>query len=79
MTAVTVPSRRSLIGAVLGSMRDRAKARGRVSKTAAVIQEHLLTFAALGAGVCDGFLHGAGWGLGALTVALLIFDFKVQG
>jgi len=46
---------------------------------AGFIADHLLTAAALGAGVTDAFLHSRGWGLGSLVPALLILDFKIRG
>jgi hypothetical protein len=79
VVAVPVPGGRSLVGKVIGAVAARASRKGRPSRAAAVIREHLLTVAALGAGVTDGFLHSTGWGLGALVAALLVLDFKIQG
>ena len=84
MAAVTAPSRGSLTGkSLLGKVallaQARAAAKGRTSRLAALIKDHLLTVAALGAGVGDAFLHGGTlWGLGATTIALVVLDFKLQ-
>lgn len=85
MATVTAPSRGSLTGkSLLGKAvllaQARARAKGRPSRLAALVQDHLLTTVALAAGVADAFLHGGTlWGLGALVPALIVLDFKLQG
>ena len=79
MASAAVPSGRSLLGKFAGLAAARARAKGTTSRVASLISEHLLTVAALSAGVADGFIHGPAWGLGALAGALLILDFKLQG
>lgn len=80
MAATAAPSGRSLFGKIAAVAAVRAAARQRrPSRAAAFIADHLLTAAALGAGVTDAFLHGNGWGLGSLVPALLILDFKIRG
>jgi hypothetical protein len=80
VAAVTVPgSRRSLIGTVLGAVAGRARAKGRTSRLAAAVQEHVMTFAAMAA-VDVGMFHlgpVAGWV--AVGVSLLLLDFKISG
>lgn len=79
MAAVTAPSGGSLLGKLAGLAAARAKARGRVSRLASAVGDHLLTVAALGAGDAAAWLHGPTWGLVATMGALLIIDFKLQG
>jgi hypothetical protein len=70
----------SLLGRIAAVAASRARAKGRRPRLAALVTDHLLTVAALGAGVADAFLHGGtAWGLGVLVPALLILDFKLQG
>lgn len=79
VAAVTVPSgRRSLLGMALGVFQARAKAKGRTSRVAAAVQEHVMTFAAMAA-IDVGMFHlgpVAGWV--AVGVSLLLLDFKIQ-
>ena len=80
MAAVSAPDGRSLLGKLARVAGERAAVRRqRPSRAAAFISDHLLTAAALGAGVADAFLHSRGWGLGSLVPALLILDFKIRG
>lgn len=72
-------ARRSLLGIAVDAVAGRARRKGRVSKLAAAVNDHLLTVCALGAGVADGFLHGPTVGLAVLVPALLVLDFKIQG
>ena len=71
---------RSLLGSVIGALHQRSRAtRGRPSRLAAAVSEHVMTFAALAA-VDVGLFHlgtVAGWiGVG---VSLFLADFKIQG
>jgi hypothetical protein len=79
LAAVPVPSRRSLLGAVLGGLQARAKARNTTSRLAAAVQQHAMTFAGLAA-VDVGMFHigpVAGWV--SVGVSILLADFKIQG
>ena len=80
MATVTAPGgRRSLIGMALGAVQARAQARGRVSRLAAAVQEHAMTFAALAA-VDVGMFHlGTVTGWVSLGVSIALADFKIQG
>lgn len=80
MAAVTAPGRRSLIGAALGVLTARARAKGRSSRVAHAVADNFLTVVALGAGVVDAFAQGGmALGLAILVPALLILDFKIRG
>lgn len=80
MAVATAPGpRRSLLGMVASAFAGRSKAKGQTSSVAAAIQDHLLTVCAFAAVTADGFVHSAGWGLGALAVSLLVLDFKLRG
>jgi hypothetical protein len=77
--AAAPSGRRSLIGQVLAGVQGRARRKGRVSRLAAAVQEHAMTFAGLAA-VDVGMFHlgtVAGWV--AVGVSLFLADFKVQG
>jgi hypothetical protein len=79
LAAVPVPSRRSLLGAVLGGLQARAKTRNTTSRLAAAVQQHVMTFAGLAA-VDVGMFHlgpVAGWV--SVGVSVLLADFKIQG
>lgn len=79
MAAATAPSGRSLLGKIAGLASSRARAKGRQSRVAAFIGEHLLTVAAMGAADTGMWHLGplAGWlSVGA---SLLVIDFKLQG
>lgn len=65
-----------MVAAALGS---RARAKGRTSKVASLIADHLLTVTALAAGVTDAFLQSRTLGLAVLVPALAVLDFKLQG
>ena len=80
MATVPLAGRRSLIGAALGALHGRSKARtGRPSRLAAAVQAHAMTFAGLAA-VDVGMFHlgtVAGWV--SAGVSLFLADFKIQG
>jgi hypothetical protein len=81
MAAVTAPhARRSLLGMVGSALAARAKRKGRPSKVAALISDHLLTVAAF-VTADVGFWHVMGMLPGCLAVgaSLLIIDLKLQG
>ena len=79
MAATAVPSGRSLLGKVAVSAAARAAGKRRASKLAAVMGDHVTTFAALAAADVGLWHVGdvAGW-LG-LAAGLLIAEFKVRG
>ena len=82
VTAVTAERRprRSLLGAVISVLHARSRTRsGRPSRLAAALQEHVLTFAMLGAADIGGFrvLHNGGWFI--LAVSLFLADFQIRG
>jgi hypothetical protein len=80
VAAVTAPgARRSLIGAVLSAASGRARAKGRVPRLAAAVQENVMTFAALAAADFGAFHISHGWGWAAIGVSVLLADFKIQG
>lgn len=80
VAAVTVPgTRRSLLGMALSAVQGRARAKGRTSRLAAAVQEHVMTFAAMAA-IDVGMFHlgvVAGWV--SVGVSLLLLDFKISG
>ena len=79
MVATPVPAGRSLLGKIAVSAQLRARARGKSSRVAAFVGEHVMTVAAMAA-VDTGMWHlgpVAGWV--SVAVSLLIIDFKLQG
>ena len=80
LATVPLSGSRSLIGAALGALHNRSRARtGRASRLAAAVQNHAMTFAGLAA-VDVGMFHlgtVAGWV--AVGVSLFLADFKIQG
>jgi hypothetical protein len=70
---------RSLLGMLVAMFQARARRKGQVSRVAALIQDHVLTVAAMAA-VDVGMFHldlVAGWC--AVGVSLLIVDLKLNG
>jgi hypothetical protein len=78
LAAVTAPSRGSLLGKVAASFQARAKVRGKVSKAAYVISDHVGTFAALAAADVGMWHLGPVWGWVSTGVAILIAESKVR-
>lgn len=80
LATVPMAGRRSLLGAALGAVAARSRARaGRVSRVAAALGQNVMTFAGLAA-VDVGMFHlgtVAGWV--SVGVSLLLADFKIQG
>lgn len=69
---------RSLIGKVAAVLSARARARGKPSRAAALLRDHVLTVAAMAA-VDTGMFHlGLVTGCVALGVSLLVLDFKLD-
>ena len=80
MTTAPAPVRRSLLGAVIGELHSRSRARnGRPSRLAVAVSNHAMTFAAMAA-VDVGMFHlGFVPGWAAVGVSLFLADFKIQG
>lgn len=80
MATVPLAGRRSLIGAALGGLQARSRARsGHASRAVQALGQNVMTFAGLAA-VDVGMFHlgvVAGWV--SVGVSLLLADFKLQG
>lgn len=80
MTAVTAPQAgRSLIGKVISDLQARARRRGKPSRVAALLRDHLLTMCGLAAGDVGLFHLGAVPGCVALMASIFVLDYKLQG
>ena len=80
MTAVTAPSRGSLIGKAASVLSARSRARsGQPSKAAAFLADHTGTMAALGFADTACWHWGIAPGLIGTAVAILVGEFKIRG
>jgi len=80
MTALTAPSRRSLLGKTAAYVAARRSARSaRAAAALAVVREHVVTVAALVSVDLGAFHWGPGVGFLAVGASLLAADFAVRG